>query len=202
MMLLTQRNPVAFNRLFTSSLLVAALALGACSKSEPPAPATAATREVSLAALQTQAKGFTVGSTMSANTVYVLFDTQCSHCAHLWQASMALHKRVKFVWIPVGMISATSTAQGAAILTAADPGALMTEHEASLLAGKGGISASSSITPELAQAIKKNTQLLNDFGAEAVPFVVARNAKTGQTVSQAGALSTAALADFLGIDQP
>ena len=71
-----------------------------------------------------------------------------------------------------------------------------------LFSGKGGISASSGITPELAQAIKKNTQLLNDFGAEAVPFVVARNAKTGQTVSQAGALSTAALADFLGVDQP
>lgn len=191
-----------FNPLFTATLLVAALALGACSKSESPAPAAAVKQEVSLATLQTQAKGFTVGAMMSANTVYVLFDTQCAHCAHLWQASMALHKRVKFVWIPVGMISATSKAQGAAILTAADPGAMMTEHEALLLAGKGGISASSSITPELEQAIKKNTELLNAFGAEAVPFVVARNAKTGQTVSQAGALSSAALADFLGIDPP
>jgi thiol:disulfide interchange protein DsbG len=189
------------NRLVTSTLLVAALALGACSKTEPTAPAAASVkREVSLATLQTQAKGFTVGAMMSANTVYVLFDTQCSHCAHLWQASQALHSRVKFVWIPVGMINATSRAQGAAILSAADPGALMTEHEASLLAGKGGISASASIAPELEQAIQKNTQLLNDFGAEAVPFVVARNAKSGQTVSQAGALSTAALVDFLGID--
>lgn len=201
-MFLAQRNPVKFTRLFSSSLLVAALALGACSKTEPTAPVVAAKQEASLATLQTQAKGFTVGSMMSANTVYVLFDTQCSHCAHLWQASMALHKGVKFVWIPVGMISPTSTAQGAAILTAADPGAMMTEHETSLLAGKGGISASSSIAPELAQAIKKNTELLNSFGAEAVPFVVARNAKTGQTVSQAGALSTAALADFLGLEQP
>jgi thiol:disulfide interchange protein DsbG len=188
-------------RLFTASLLAAALALGACSKTESPAPAAASVkREVSLATLQTQAKGFTVGAMMSANTVYVLFDAQCSHCAHLWQASQALHSRVKFVWIPVGMINATSRAQGAAILSAADPGAMMTEHEASLLAGKGGISASASIAPELEQAIQKNTQLLNDFGAEAVPFVVARNAKSGQTVSQAGALSTAALVDFLGID--
>jgi len=188
-------------RLFTASLLAAALALGACSKTESPAPATASVkREVSLATLQTQAKGFTVGAMMSANTVYVLFDTQCSHCAHLWQASQALQSRVKFVWIPVGMINATSRAQGAAILSAADPGAMMTEHEASLLAGKGGISASASIAPELELAIQKNTQLLNDFGAEAVPFVVARNAKSGQTVSQAGALSTAALVDFLGID--
>jgi thiol:disulfide interchange protein DsbG len=193
---------VKINRLLTTSLLMAALALGACSKSEPPATATAVKREASLEVLATQAKGFTVGAMMSANTVYVLFDTQCAHCGHLWQASMALQKKVKFVWIPVGMISATSRAQGAAILTASDPAALMTEHEASLLAGKGGISASASLTPEMEQAIQKNTQLLNDFGAEAVPFVVARNAKTGQMVSQAGALSTAALADFLGVEQP
>ena len=76
----------------------------------------------------------------------------------------------------------------------------MTEHEASLLAGKGGISASSSLTPEVEQAIKKNTQLLNNFGAESVPFVVAKNFKTGLTVSQDGALSTQALANFLGLD--
>jgi thiol:disulfide interchange protein DsbG len=102
----------------------------------------------------------------------------------------------------VGLINATSTAQGAALLTAANPGALMTEHEASLLAGKGGISASSSIAPEVAQAIKNNTQMLNSFGAESVPFVVAKNLKTGRTVSQEGALSTAALAEFLGVDAP
>lgn len=181
-------------------MLLTALALSGCSPKE--STPTAVRQAVSLEAVAAQAKGFTVGAMMSANTVYVLFDSQCSHCAHLWQASQPLHKKVKFVWIPVGMIGATSTTQGAAILTAADPAALMTEHEALLLAGKGGISASSSVAPELEQAIKKNTQLLSDFGAEAVPFVVAKNAKTGQVVSQAGALSTAALADFLGVEQP
>jgi len=54
----------------------------------------------------------------------------------------------------------------------------------------------------VAQAIKNNTQMLNSFGAESVPFVVAKNLKTGQTVSQEGALSTAALAEFLGVDAP
>ena len=52
------------------------------------------------------------------------------------------------------------------------------------------------------QAIKGNTQLLNSFGAEAVPFIVARNLKTGQTVSRDGAMATAALAEFLGLDAP
>ncbi|MEI8168370.1 MAG: thioredoxin fold domain-containing protein [Rhodoferax sp.] len=188
------------NKFLTYSVLAGALALGACSKPESSAPTASTKQQASVEVVSSQAKGFTVGAMMSTNVVYVFFDTQCPHCGHLWEASMPLHKKVKFVWIPVGMINATSAAQGAAILTAADPGALMTEHEASLLAGKGGISASSSIAADIEQAIKKNTQLLNNFGAESVPFIVAKNQKTGQTVSQDGALSTAALANFLGLD--
>lgn len=190
------------HRLFFSSLLLIALALSGCSPQESASSAATVKREVSLEAVSAQAKGFSVGALMSTNIVYVFFDAQCPHCGRLWEASAPLHRKVKFVWIPVGLINATSTAQGAALLTAANPGALMTEHEASLLAGKGGISASSSIAPEVAQAIKNNTQMLNSFGAESVPFVVAKNLKTGQTVSQEGALSTAALAEFLGVDAP
>ena len=58
------------------------------------------------------------------------------------------------------------------------------------------------IAAKIKQAIKSNTQLLNSFGAEAVPFIVARNAKTGQTVSRDGAMSTPALAEFLGVEAP
>src|SRR5450830_1300017 len=198
----TKRCPLKLYFLFFSSLLLLALGISGCSPKDSATTAAASKREVSLPTIAAQAKGFSVGALMSTNTVYVFFDSQCPHCGHLWQASAPLHKKVKFVWIPVGLINATSTAQGAALLTAANPGALMTEHEASLLAGKGGISASSSIAPEVAQAIKNNTQMLNNFGAESVPFVVAKNLKTGQTVSQEGALSTAALAEFLGVDAP
>ena len=190
------------HRLLFPSLLVLGQLLAACSPQDSPQSAATARREVSLATAAAEAKGFAVGSLMSANTVYVFFDSQCPHCGHLWQASEALHAKARFVWIPVGMINATSAAQGAALLTAVNPGALMAEHEASLLAGKGGIAASSSAPAEIEQAIKKNTRLLNSFGAEAVPFVVAKNLKTGQTVSRDGAMSTAALADFLGLDLP
>lgn len=197
-----KRYFLKLHRLFSPSLLLVALAIGGCSPQESATPVASAKREVSLETLSAQAKGFPVGAMMSTNIVYVFFDAQCPHCGHLWEASVPLHKKVKFVWIPVGMINATSTAQGAALLTAANPAALMTEHEASLLAGKGGISATSSIASEVAKTIQKNTQLLNNFGAEAVPFIVAKNLKTGQTVSRDGAMTTAALAEFLGVDAP
>jgi thiol:disulfide interchange protein DsbG len=51
-------------------------------------------------------------------------------------------------------------------------------------------------------AIKKNTLLFNSMGVESVPYIVAKNARTGQVITNNGALSTAALADFLGIEQP
>ena len=190
------------HRLLSPFLLTLGLLLSACSPQDAGNSSAPAKREISVATVAAQAKGFAVGSLMSTNTVYVFFDTQCPHCGHLWEASRGLQGKVKFVWVPVGMINAISSAQAAALLTAVDPGALMGEHEASLLAGKGGISGSSSVPPDIEKAIKSNTQLLNSFGAEAVPFVVAKNLKTGQTVSRDGAMSTPVLAEFLGLDLP
>ena len=189
------------NRLLISLIACATLLLGACSKQDAPTADAQPTKQaVSVETLAAQAKGFTVGSFMSANTVYVLFDPQCPHCGHLWQASIPLQKKIKFVWIPVAWINPSSLPQGAALLTAANPGELMTEHETSLLSGKGGIAAPASISPEIEKSIKANTALLNSFGAESVPFVVAKNVTTGQMVSRAGALSTAALAELIGVD--
>lgn len=189
------------NRLFLTFVACSALLLGACSQKDSTSAATQpAKQEVSVEAVAAQAKGFTVGAFMSAQTVYVFFDPQCPHCGHLWQASLPLHKKIKFVWIPVAWINASSLSQGAALLTAANPLELMTEHETSLLSGRGGISAPASITPEIEKSIKANTALLNSFKAESVPFIVAKNARTGQTVSRNGAMSTAALAEFVGVD--
>jgi len=188
------------NHRVIAALSCLALLLGACSPKDTPSDAKAAKQEVSVQAVATQAKGFTVGAMMSANTVYVFFDPQCPHCGHLWQSSTPLHKKAKFVWIPVAWINASSLSQGAALLTSASPLELMTEHETSLLAGKGGISAPSGIASETEQSIKANTKLLNTLGAESVPFVVVKNAITGQTIAKEGAQTTAALAEMIGID--
>ena len=190
----------------TATLATGVLALSGCSpKQDATAAAPTSAAAASLDAydqVAKQGKGFTVGALMSANTVYVLFDPQCPHCGHLWQASLPLLKKVKFVWVPVGIMNAKSTPQGAALLTAANPLELMTAHEASLLAGTGGTSAASSIPDDIEKALKANTLLLNALRAESVPMVVAKNAKTGAVVTRMGAMDTAGLATFLGVDQP
>ncbi len=190
-------------RILAASLGMAAVALAACSpQNETAAPATPAASaiapEQAYDILSKEGKGFTVGSMMVTNTVYVMFDPQCPHCGHLWEQSTPLQKKIKFVWMPVAFINAKSAPQGAALLTAANPLEAMTSHEASILAGTGGTSASSSVPDDVEAAIKKNTALFNRLGADSVPFIVARNQATGQVVTHTGAMQTAALAEFLG----
>lgn len=179
----------------------AALSLSGCSKQEDsPTPARSTLPpDQAYEVLAKEGKGFTVGTLMSANTVYVLFDPQCPHCAHLWQQSKSLHNKTKFVWMPVAFINAKSATQGAALLTAANPAEAMAAHEASILAGAGGTAASSSVPDDIATAIQHNTSLFNRMGAESVPFIVAKDPASGQVVTHAGALDTAALRTFLGL---
>ena len=152
-------------------------------------------------AIAASATGFAVGSAMSSRTVYVFFDAQCSHCGALWYAAKPLKSQAKFVWIPVGLLNGASTSQGAAILAATDPAAAMDEHEASMMAKGGGISASGN-TDAQKEAIKKNTELMNRFGFASIPTIVGKHAQTGELVKQEGAMPTAALASLLGLQLP
>ena len=194
-------KPVALPLALAAALV---LTLGACSKQDAPAtsaaPATAAAASSSsYDKVATTGKGFAVGALMSAQAVYVLFDPQCPHCGHLWQASLPLHDKVKFVWVPIAFNTGKSLSQAAALLSAANPAEAMTAHEQSLLAGTGGMAAS---TPpdDLVQVVKNNTQLLTSLGADSVPFIVAKNRRTGDIVSHNGAMDTAALANLLGVN--
>ncbi|HSO44073.1 MAG TPA: DsbC family protein [Rhodoferax sp.] len=190
------------------------LAATACSKTETPAPgaspgtstppATAAAPVANVGSsydmVATDGKGFTVGALMSAQPVYVLFDPQCPHCGRLWQASLPLLDKVKFVWIPISFNPTKSIPQGAALLSAANPVEAMTAHEQSLLAGTGGMAASADVPDEIKQAITANTQLLNRLGVESVPFLLGKHRKSGEIVTFNGAMETAALANLLGVE--
>ena len=184
-------------------LLTLGFGMSGCSKQDTSAALTTAAAIAPAQmfdAVAKDGKGFTVGAMMSAQTVYVLFDAQCPHCGMLWNASLPLHKKLKFVWIPVSLMNPKSTLQGAALLNAANPAELMAAHEAALLAGNGGMMADASPSAEAQAFIKSNTLLFNSLGATSVPFIVAKNARTGSVITNAGALQTSALATFLGVE--
>jgi thiol:disulfide interchange protein DsbG len=199
-------QPIGSRRRFITQLTAsaAALALAACSKNnnnDGPAPAADAKpmdADESLRLAQT-GKGFTVGSAMAANTVYVFFDTTCPHCAHLWEASQPLLGKLKMVWMPLGLLRPQSGPQGATILAAADPALAMTENENSVAKGGGGITASTSLDEAVLAKVKGNTEIFRRLGAESVPLVLLRNAKTGNALRYEGAMTTEQLAAAVGI---
>ena len=189
---------------FAGAVLAAAMLLAGCKDATTPAApaaAPAAKTPVTTAAIEAEAKGFTVGTPMATRTVYVFFDPQCPHCAVLWQQAKPLKNQAKFVWIPVAFSGATGMAQGATILAAPDPVAKMEENEASVLAKTGGITAASGVDAQKAQ-VKKNTELLTRMGFESVPSIVALHAQTGQLVTAEGSMPTAELAARLGLQPP
>jgi thiol:disulfide interchange protein DsbG len=187
-----------------AALLGTTLFLAGCKDAaSPEAPATAAkgTETVSVAAVAAEAKGFTVGSEMSVRRVYVFFDAQCPHCAALWTAAKPLRSQARFIWVPVGLLNDASRSQGAALLAASDPVAAMNQHEASLQAKQGGLTATGELKEQREQ-VAKNTQLFNRFGLSSVPTVVANHAQTGALVVKEGSMSTATLAGVLGLQLP
>lgn len=188
--------------LLLPALLIGLTLLAACSPQDQNPAATPIAADQAYVSVAAEGKGFTAGALMAANPVYVLFDPQCPHCGHLWNASLPLQSKVKFVWLPVSLMGAKSLPQGAALLQASDPAAAMTAHEQALLSGQGGMSASASVPEAVETSIQANTTLLQRLGAESVPFIVARHAQSGQTVTHAGALGTQELARLIGVQAP
>ncbi len=185
-------------------LAAAVLALAACKESPAPAAEKAAAAPptpVSVETIVAEAKGFNVGSTMSTRVVYVFFDPQCPHCAALWQAAKPLKSQARFVWIPVSLLNDKSGPQGATLLHASDPVAAMDQHEASLAAKQGGITAADATDAQKA-VVKANTTLFNRFGLASVPTVIAKHAQSGQLVTLEGSMPTARLAERLGLTVP
>ena len=191
-------TPITRTKTIVLGFALAVFSLVGSAKETPP-PAVSNPVQA-LEQVSTKAKGFTVGSANSANTVYVMFDAQCPHCGRLWQTTQPLLDKTKFVWIPVAILNPKSAPQGATLLGASDPEQAMVAHEASLAAGKGGTIVMGSMSPPMAAAIKGNTDIFNQLKIESVPFILAKNARTGEVVSTQGALETKALADFLGVD--
>jgi thiol:disulfide interchange protein DsbG len=175
--------------------------LSACSRSDDSASGAAPaglSPDEGLLAVAKQGKGFVVGAAEGAPLAYVLFDPQCPHCGHLWQAAEPLLGQLRMVWLPVAFIGPKSKPQGAALLSATDPRAAMSQHEASLRAGQGGLAADGAVPPELDAAIDANTELLGRLGADSVPFVIAQG-PSGAAQTHAGAMDTATLANWMGV---
>jgi thiol:disulfide interchange protein DsbG len=127
---------------------------------------------------------------MATRVLYVFFDPQCPHCGRLWEATKPLLGQIRVVWIPVAFMTAKSAPQGAAILSAENPGNAMDAHEVLLSQNRGGMNASATPDPALLIKIKANTSLWQTLKGESVPFIVFKDPASGQSSSITGELET------------
>jgi thiol:disulfide interchange protein DsbG len=182
------KNPGRRAALRLASLPLVAGALAACNRTEDTAgngaDKASSAKAADPMALAASARGFSVGPAMAANNVYVFFDATCPHCARLWTDSQVLHKRLKMVWIPVGLLRGGAE-HGAVIMAAGDPVAAMAANEAAVSAGRSGPPASEPPAEALA-LVRANTEIFNQLGVQSVPVIVYRNAATGVAGVEAG----------------
>jgi len=190
-----------------SVAILAALTLSGCDDtrgskpSEAGWPAAAAEAADPVAALN-QLKGFNVGkgaSAVSMPTAYVLFDPQCPHCAHLWNEAKPLESKVLIKWIPVGWLNGMSATQGAMLLEAADPVALMSANEAVMLRTGRPSTDTAAVKDETLAHVKANTAMLATLKVTSVPTIIYRDPATKNLEIVSGARPTAELEKMFGI---
>lgn len=191
-------NLIRRRTLVAASALLTLTVAGCGRESSGEGGGKAAAVPVSIEAIEQQAKGFSLGSTMAARVIYVFFDPQCPHCAALWEAVRPIRNRARFVWIPVALLNDKSAPQGATILNAADPVAAMDRHEASLRSQQGGIAAMG-VTDEQKAVIQRNTKLMDSFGFGSVPTAVGKHGVTGELVTLEGSAPTEAVVQRFGL---
>lgn len=192
------------------TLLVLSMALGLTACAPNSAPNTAGTKPNAAAAnapaavapaaaydaISQKTKGFAVGKLDSAKVVYVVFDPKCPHCADLWNNAKALHADVKFVWVPVALLSRGSIAEGAALLQAGTVEA-MDAHEALISANKPVPAGPAS--PENQALIKANTAVVQQIQLEGVPYMFYKDPANGQVRTAKGGLPADRLKADLGL---
>lgn len=179
--------------------------LSAC-KSEDKSPAAATTwRDGGIkdavnafAQVEGVGKGISVGDSSAPRTAYVFFDPRCHHCAKLWSAAGPIVKegKVRFVWLPVGLVSKESLVVSAAIYESKNQIAAMEENERSVEEKTGGLKLSALPSEQAMDVVKNNGRIAEMIGLEEVPIMLIKDSK-GRPILTAGSMDTAVLRSFL-----
>ncbi|CAN5126514.1 thiol:disulfide interchange protein DsbG [soil metagenome] len=152
------------------------------------------------------------GRPNAPRTVYIFTDPNCPYCAKLWLDARPWvdSGKVQIRHVLVGILTPTSTAKAAALLTAKDPGAALADYErvqapaiSKALAGGGrphplsdnGLKPLAKVPADVAAQLEANARLMQDFGMQATPGVVWRDAQ-GAVQKRTGIPDTALIEIF------
>jgi hypothetical protein len=134
-----------------------------------------------------------------ALTVYIAFDPQCPDGVQLWRALQPIADRLRFVWLPVAVLNPRSEPQGAAILSAPDPLAMMERHLATFETASRGLDVEGLVVPMTArEQVWVNSRIFRRTGGRSVPYAVFQSSQ-GQFGVIPEPLATDELLRILGL---
>lgn len=114
-------------------------------------------------------------------TIYAFFDPNCIFCHLAWKMTQPyLEKGLQVRWIPVAFVMPDSPAKVSWLLTSHDPAAALNAGESGWKKGVrdgGGAFLNGPITPLVTAQIKANEKLFTEFGLDATPSFVYKDAQ-------------------------
>ncbi|MHB8666085.1 MAG: thiol:disulfide interchange protein DsbG [Burkholderiales bacterium] len=137
------------------------------------------------------------GSKSAARIVYVFTDPNCPYCNKFWNDARpwVTAGKVQLRHVIVAILTDTSAGKAAALLTAKDPQAALTEHE--LHYASGGVKPLAQIPAATRAQLDANQDLMEQLGASATPAIFYRDAG-GTLQKRLGAPAADALSEILG----
>lgn len=165
-----------------------------------------ASQPPSIAAIEKDGRGFTVGHAAASYEVFIFFDPKSQNWTNLWGEIQELTSLAKFTWLPVAVRGVGSATYGAAILDAEDRPAAMADLASKLvIARKSGMRIQEPLhesgSAQRLADVARNTQLFQSFSADGVPYLL-MEASDGTLMTQTGGLSAQKLATALRLEPP
>jgi thiol:disulfide interchange protein DsbG len=137
------------------------------------------------------------GAKNAARVVYTFTDPNCPYCNKFWNEARpwVTAGKVQLRHVMVGILAPTSPGKAAAILSATDPQAALTQHE--LQHRSGGVKPLDQIPPTVRTQLDANRALMQQLGFSATPTTLYKDAD-GNLKTLQGAPSAEMLSRVLG----
>lgn len=133
----------------------------------------------------------------ASRVIYTFTDPNCPYCNKFWTEARPWidSGKVQLRHVMVGILRPTSAGKAAALLSAQDPQAALTQHEQQH--SSGGVKPSAQITPKIRSQLDANQTLMQKLGFSATPTTFYKDAD-GNLQSMQGAPPTEMLTKIFG----
>ena len=137
------------------------------------------------------------GSNNASRVIYTFTDPNCPYCNKFWNDARPWVKsgKVQLRHVIVAILTDTSAGKAAALLSAKDPQAALSQHEQQH--ASGGVKPLSQISAKVRAQLDANQTLMQPLGASATPTIMYKDA-SGNLQKIQGAPSAEMLTTILG----